>query len=212
MQITTEMLRNDIEELKKQSTLESMYILEAYQLALVMQDDSPPSVSVEEKPTLADVFEHYYGTKEYNGIVAVIQRWYYGSLVKDSWCATSLSWCLAQLGLMAHTIGKKYENVYHLYNALVEHEKKGNVSRETYESIKRGDIVIFKWEDKFAVNSKKHVSVYTGFKIEDVIECIGGNQDDAIMNKGYKKENIVAIFRPQYEKGTLSSVRYLPDA
>ena len=48
--------------------------------------------------TITDAFEPYIGTVEYNGIVKTIQEWFYGDLVKASWCATSCSFFADQVG------------------------------------------------------------------------------------------------------------------
>ena len=50
---------------------------------------------------LYKLFKQFEGTKEYDGIVAQIQKWYYGSLIKASWCATAVSYFMDQLGVPA---------------------------------------------------------------------------------------------------------------
>lgn len=168
-----------------------------------------PNVSREtNKPTLADWFEKYDGTKEYDGIVETIQKWYYGKLVKASWCATSLSYALSRLGIMKYTIGSKQENVKLLYDAL---KNTGTASVvDITGTLKRGDIVIFKWESGglFTTTCKKHVAVVQkdSFSHEGTVTVIGGNQDNKICSKVYTKASIYAVFRPDYNKVTVDSI------
>ena len=151
-------------------------------------------VSNVSRETLADFMERYEGTHEYNGIVAECQKWYYGSLVKASWCATWVSYSLAQMGLLASTMGSKHENVYNMYLELSKRSMGVSVAE-----IKRGDIIILKFEQDFSWNTKKHVTVAAeDYNESGLLTCIGGNQDDSICTKVYSAGDIVAAFRPAY--------------
>lgn len=160
--------------------------------------------------TLADVMEHYEGTKEYDGIVATVQKWYYGSLVKAPWCATFLCWCLAQMGLRDYTLGGKTDNVFTLYHMLEKSVKAGTCEKVQLVSMRRGDIVIFKWENDFHETSSKHVGVIA-YDDTHAAYTIGGNQDNCICTKPYAYSNIVGIYRPHYGNSSLKSVRDLPN-
>lgn len=216
LQITQEMIDHDLAELVNSVTTNEQALYSALvfaKVALQSMFSSYPSGVKPDLLTLADVFEHYQGEKEYTGIVEVIQRWYYGSLVKDSWCATALSWALAQMGLREKCLGKKQENVYNMYIAFLNKLDDGTITQPSLANIKRGDIVIFKWEPHFTISSKKHVSVFTGFKPSSTtIECIGGNQDNGIIPKAYLMNDVVTIFRPDYTLSTLKRREDLPRA
>lgn len=150
--------------------------------------------------TVADVFTKYIGTKEYDGVVATIQKWYYGTLVKASWCATSLSWCLSQLGIMKYTIGKKQENVYHFVTAIRNTGTAKEIS--VGADLKRGDILVFNWNGSFSPTSDKHITSCNEDtkSCADSIPCIGGNQSDMICIANYPRNKLVAVFRPDYTK------------
>lgn len=141
--------------------------------------------------TLADMFEPHIGVKEYSGIVADIQKWYYGSLVKASWCATSVSYFWNKL------MGNKAlhaENV----KILLDQCRSAGMQKITDESaMERGDIVFFLWSgpSPMTTTSSKHVAIYTGTPSR----YIGGNQDDSICIKTYNTDNIYAVYRPNYK-------------
>lgn len=78
--------------------------------------------NLKSKLTLADIISNYIGTKEYDGIVATIQKWYYGELVKTSWCATAISYFSNQIGVLEQ-IGGKNENVYNMMLSCQEYSK-----------------------------------------------------------------------------------------
>lgn len=162
--------------------------------------------------TVADVFKHYEGTMEYNGIVGVIQEWYYGSLVKDSWCATAMCWALAQLGLRQYTIKGKYENVYDLKVAFDSGVERGVCESINKYTMETGDIVILCFDKVFSQTASKHVTAFLNYStyIASDFRGIGGNQNDGIIPKEYKLEDIVAVYRPEWDKGTLKSLDNLP--
>lgn len=154
--------------------------------------------------TLADLFEAHLGATEYQGIVSTIQKWYYGSVIKASWCATSVSYFLSRMGLLKYTLGEKQENVKLLYNALIKTGTAKKISKD--EALKRGDILIYKWDKgEFTTTCSKHVSVcYENTpKTSKMIKSIGGNQNDSINVSSYSRDYLVCAFRPDYSKSTI---------
>lgn len=163
--------------------------------------------------TLADVMEKYGGTQEYDGAVGECQKWFYGTLVEEPWCATWLCWCLTQLGLRNYTIKTKTDNVFVLFGLLNDSVNRGSCKRiMNPEDMKRGDIVILNFSEMFSTTANKHVTVYTGKDTSSKFEGIGGNQDDSVCKKYYDISNIYAIFRPDYTKEAVNSLEMLPDA
>lgn len=162
--------------------------------------------------TVTDMFEPYIGTKEYNGIVKTIQEWFYGDLVKASWCATSMSYMLNQLGLLSK-IGKKQENVYQMMKMC----EKSGAGTFYYRSnipsgyvIKRGTIVFMLNSDPpMTETSSKHVtSMYedTVWKGSGNWKGLGGNQSDMIRVSQYVQAKIYAIYIPPYEEEKKTSL------
>lgn len=156
------------------------------------------------KPTLTDAFAPYIGTTEYNGIVATIQKWYYGSVVRGLWCATSMSYFANSLGLLDN-IGGKNENVYYMMRAC-ETKGKGefryrNDIPDGYV-VERGTIIFLLTSDPpMTSTSRKHVTTaYEDFvwRGKGYVKCLGGNQSDQIRVSQYTQSNIYAIFRPDY--------------
>lgn len=160
------------------------------------------------KPTLLDVFEPFLGTKEYNGVIATIQKWYYGTLEEDSWCATALSWAMGRLGLMVYCLGGKYENVYNLHLG-IEAEGKCKLINPHDESMIPGDIVIMCFSENFTWTSNNHVTVFNKDVNNDKFIGRGGNQNDSICDKVFDKWNIEYVWRPPYNDGkfTLESLK-----
>lgn len=149
---------------------------------------------------LYKLFRQFEGTKEYDGIVAQIQKWYYGSLVKASWCATAVSYFASQLGIPI-----KAENVNVLKTAC-DILAKGGIGkyydRRTTglpEVIHKGDILFWLWSGDIMTNtSSKHVGVCaadTSIK-SAVVPCIGGNQNGKICVKNYDTRKLYAVYRP----------------
>lgn len=191
------------------------YVLDMLHLINALLKKIPDPV--EEQPegllTLADVMERYNGTREYDGVVAICQKWYYGRVYKAPWCATFLSWCLAQMGLLAITLDTKLENVYNCWNKLMNKVREGKVTLITSPSkTQRGDIVVFNWDESFNTVSSKHIAVATGNFNGSQIEVIGGNQDDMICCKFYSIDKMINVFRPNYKLSTLKSLENLPNA
>ena len=149
-------------------------------------------------PTVTDLFEKWNGVTLDTEEGKKIQKWYYGTFVNASWCATSMSYMLANLGLLRLSCGKRYENVFYMSNALKEHCME-------VETLQKGDIVVFCWDKDFTPTSSKHITSYAGDR-----KFIGGNQDGAIKYKEYDYSKIVHIFRPSYQLGTLKNISSFP--
>ena len=157
--------------------------------------------------TVTDMFEPYIGTKEYNGVVKTIQEWFYGTLIKASWCATSMSYFLNELGLLSK-IGKKQENVYQMMK-MCESAAKNGVGTFYYRNdipqnfnILRGTIIFMLNSDPpMTETSSKHVtSMYenTKWKGSGNWKGLGGNQSDMIRVSQYVQAKIYAIYIPDY--------------
>lgn len=150
---------------------------------------------------LYKLFKQFEGTKEYDGIVAQFQKWYYGSLVKASWCATAVSYFADQLGIPI-----KAENV-NIQRWKCETLSAGGTGtyydrRKTGlpEVIHKGDILFWLWSgDTMTNTSNKHVGVCAVEKVaikSAVVPCIGGNQDNSICVKNYDTRKLYAVYRP----------------
>lgn len=158
---------------------------------------------------LVELFAKHSGTPEYTGIVSEIQKWFYGSEVHASWCATSLSYFMQQLNKLA-LIGGKNENVYHMMNACkayaadhgdVEFFDAGHIP----EKLLKDDILFWLWSGKMCVTGDKHVGVCAENCTGDLVPCIGGNQKDMICTQNYPKAKLYAVYRfakkPDYTVG-----------
>lgn len=156
------------------------------------------SYSGKAQTTIVDEFSKYIGVHEYDGIVATIQKWYYGSLVKDKWCATSTSY-FAHIAGVLEQIGGKNESVKNMMDATRKLHKSDGRFFE-YPNIpvqlKKHDIVFFKREEMSHVAHCWKDCEYTG---GGTINVLGGNQSDMICKKDYKQAGIQAVYRPQYK-------------
>lgn len=152
--------------------------------------------------TLADWFDMHKGVHEYDGIVKTIQEWYYGTLVKASWCATSVSYALSRMGLLKKTMGRKCENVYVMYTQLIATKSAKRIELVLGAEIKRGDILIYNWDSgELRADGRKHVSIAykdCKYQLGNLCQSIGGNQDDMIKVSEYPFKNLYAVFRPEY--------------
>jgi hypothetical protein len=148
------------------------------------------------KENIADVFEEYLNAKEWDSTVEKIQRWYYGSYVKDHWCATSLSYFASLVGL-SDIVGK-HENC----DRMKEHFEKQNRIHKTivyggdgkYQP-KRGDVVFM--SNKFTYADITHVGVVSSINHENgEVNVISGNCENAIKYKtyNYKKGTYIIAF------------------
>ena len=162
--------------------------------------------------TVTDLFEKYIGTKEYNGIIATIQKWFYGEMMRDAWCATSMSYFMHELGILKQ-IGGKNENVY----CMMEASRKSGYGKFYYARqipenmlVKRGTIIFnLNSGTKMTEGSSKHVtSAYEDFTYSGTghYQGLGGNQSDMIKVTRYTQGKIYAIFVPEYEDEKRHSV------
>lgn len=161
--------------------------------------------------TVTDVFMHYQGAQEWDGIIQSIQKWFYGTMAKTSWCATSMCWALAQLGLRQYTLQGKSDNVFALNARLRDAVSHDRCTEKKIEDIKYGDIIIFSWDGDFRPDSSKHVTSAID-RYGGKVKCIGGNQSNGINLAIYDTDKIYAVYRPHYAQGTLKSLEDLPSA
>lgn len=163
--------------------------------------------------TVTDLFEPYIGTREYNGIVAEIQTWFYGYVYKASWCCTSMSFFLNRIGLLSK-IGKKQENVYEM----MEMCRKSGFGKFYYRkdipsnyTIKRGTIVFMLNSGTVMTStSSKHItSAYEDFvwKGSGNWKALGGNQSDQIKVSQYTQSKIYAIYWPYEDENVHETLR-----
>ena len=145
---------------------------------------------------LIEAFTPYIGTREYDGIVAVIQNWFYGKMVKAAWCATSMSYFANKCGILDQ-LGGKNQGVWEMYNACKVAHKGGTFYDYGFlpEKIPEGAVCFF------LRNGASHVTVCADtrtYNPTNYLICLGGNQNDAIQSKAYKMANLQAIFIPDY--------------
>lgn len=139
-----------------------------------------------------------FGAYEWDKNVEKIQKWYYNKLVKASWCATSLCYFAAQVGLK---LGK-YENVNALRLSCKSAAKKGYGKYFDKASIpsdlRKGDILFWLWEgDTMVATSSKHVGILDSDQYAGAyIPCLGGNQSHMIRVTKYPREKLYAVYRP----------------
>lgn len=152
------------------------------------------TTAVPEGTRMVEILAAHRGDTEYNGFCAVIQKWYYGSVVKSAWCATALSYLLNQIGLSQH----KAENVNKLRLSLKNDHYNGTYyeGKDIPKTIQKGDILFWLWSgDTMTDTSSKHVGLAEYDTNTDTIYCIGGNQKDKICTLAYNRKNLYAIYR-----------------
>ena len=163
--------------------------------------------------TITDCFAQHIGVREYDGIVADIQRWYYGYVYKASWCATSCSYFANEVGML-EAMGGKNENVYSMMEACRKTGKgtfyyKAEIP-ENY-AIRRGTVLFLLHSGtKMTTTSSKHVTTayedftYTG---KGYFKALGGNQNDSICVAQYAQSKIYALFVPPYPQDKKQTVK-----
>lgn len=157
------------------------------------------AVNEDRKPvtTIVDEFMKYIGVHEYDGIVGTIQRWYYGTLVRDAWCATSTSYFANVAGVLDQ-LGGKQESVYMMMNnCRALHKTDGRFwdYPNIPSKLKKHDVIFFQ---RAGISHVAHLwkdETYTG---SGTISVLGGNQSDMICKKEYKQMGIQAVYRPYY--------------
>lgn len=145
---------------------------------------------------IVDFLTRYKGAKEYDGVVATIQKWYYGSLVKAPWCATCMSWVFNQLGIPVD----KAENVYTLMRNCQYAATQGHgtfYGRSELPELEKGDVCFLLFTGTtMTTTSKKHVTAFIARPSAERIRCIGGNQSDKIQVTDYASSTLYAVYRP----------------
>lgn len=176
------------------------YIIDTDTMSIVPYVDTPSqAIGI----TLADLMADHRGETEYNGIVKTIQEWYYGSLVKASWCATAVSYFADQLGILSQ-LGGKNENVKKMMDACKIHQTRTHEGQfftkvNIPSRILKGDILFWLWEGNIMTStSSKHVGVAEYNSTGQTIFCIGGNQKDKICTLEYDRKYLYAVYRPDY--------------
>lgn len=149
--------------------------------------------------TILECFEKYIGVREYDGIVATIQKWFYGYVSKTAWCATSMSYFAHLCGVLDQ-LGGKNEGVWEMYNKCKTAHKGGIFYDYGFfpETIPEGAVLFF------LRNGASHVTLCHAarrYERTNVVSCLGGNQNDSICIKGYAMGNIQGIFIPDYNLG-----------
>lgn len=158
--------------------------------------------------TITAAFTPYIGTVEYNGIVKTIQEWFYGTLIKASWCATSCSYFADQVGVLDQ-LGGKNENVYNMMVATEKAHNKSGKGTFLYRKdipkdylIPRGTVIFMLHSGTVMTEtSSKHVTTADKdfqFKGSGYFDALGGNQSDAIRVSRYSQKEIYAIYIPDY--------------
>lgn len=146
-----------------------------------------------------DGFDANRNVKEYDGIVATIQKWYYdGYLSKTQWCASSMSYFCHLAGCLDN-IGGKNDNVCAMMKAC---ERAGKEGKGTFlkgsdipATIPKYAILFWLWEGQMSEdNPKKHVGMAEYAASGNTIYCIGGNQSDKICTKAYDRKYLYAIY------------------
>lgn len=143
--------------------------------------------------TMIKILQDNRGTKEYNGIVADIQKWFYGSLVKAPWCATCICYLLNKVNIVVRA-----ENVNELRKILSADHYNGTYFPKSFipKRIEKGDILFWLWSgDEMTNESNKHVGIAEYDTIDDTVFCIGGNQKDSICTQKYNRKQLYAIYR-----------------
>ena len=145
---------------------------------------------------IVDFLARYKGAKEYDGVVATIQKWYCGSLVNAPWCATCMSWVFNQLGIPVD----KAENVYTLMRNCQYAATQGHgtfYGRSELPELEKGDVCFLLFTGTtMTTTSKKHVTAFIARPSAERIRCIGGNQSDKIQVTDYASSTLYAVYRP----------------
>lgn len=139
--------------------------------------------------TMVRLLAEHRGDVEYSGMVETIQKWYYGSLVKASWCATTISYLLAKVN-----INIKAENVKTLLDKITASGQFDILDNKA--NIRRGDILFWLWNGSvMTTSSSKHVGLAEYDSTTDIIYCLGGNQKDKICTLAYNRKFLYKIAR-----------------
>lgn len=153
-------------------------------------EDGAATPSISKKEKMVRMLAEHRGDTEYNGFCATIQKWFYGSVVEASWCATTISYLLAQVGL-----GElKAENVKTLLDKISASGKFELLDKTC--DVERGDILFWLWSGNvMTTSSSKHVGIAEYDSTGNTIYCLGGNQKDKICTLGYDRKYLFTIAR-----------------
>lgn len=153
-------------------------------------EDGAAAPSISKKEKMVRLLAEHRGDAEYTGFVATIQKWFYGSVVKASWCATTISYLLAQVGL-----GEiKAENVKTLLDKISASGKFELLDKTC--DVERGDILFWLWSGNvMTTSSSKHVGIAEYPSTRNTIYCLGGNQKDKICTLAYDRKYLFCIAR-----------------
>lgn len=167
-----------------------------YQQAL--NDDMEPVEKIDYGKRIFEGFDANRNVLEYNGVVADIQKWYYGYVSKTPWCCSSLCFFANKAGAL-DAIGGKNDNVYKMMLACEKAAKEGKGAfydkAHLPERIPQYAILFWLWEgDKMDAGSKKHVGIAEFASSGDTIYCVGGNQGNKICTKAYERDRLYAIY------------------
>ena len=147
-----------------------------------------PAISKKEK--MVRMLAEHRGDTEYNGFVETVQKWFYGSLVKASWCAATISYLLNQVGLG----DIKSDNVKTLLDKISASGKFELLDKTC--NVERGDILFWLWSgDVMTTSSNKHVGLAEHPSKSSIIYCLGGNQKDKICTLAYDRKYLYCIAR-----------------
>lgn len=160
-------------------------------------DNAPkePEKKIKIGERMVQAMAPFQGTKEYEGQVGEVQKWFYGRIVEAAWCATWVSYFLTKVT----GIGFKQENVYAMMQKLPQtFGKLGHMLADPQNTeLEYGDILFWNWDGKaMTAGSSKHVNLFTRYgQTKQEIFAIGGNQLDMVCEKAYPKNNLYAVWR-----------------
>lgn len=146
--------------------------------------------------TIADAMEAWVGAKEWDSKVSAIQKWFYGSLVKDAWCCTGLSYFANNVGVEKQT--GRFENVDSMkdyMNTLGRLDCTKNYGGGAYKP-KRGDVVFM--SNKYTYADCTHVGVVSSVdnKTGAITICSCNDKNDSIghQERNYLVDKYVVAF------------------
>lgn len=158
----------------------------------------PPAAGTTNGEKVYNAFVSMYGAREWDADVQAIQTWYYGSMVKDNWCATSMSYMANAAGVL-NRIGGKNENVNSMREACITAAGQGlglYYDRDHLPAtIPPYCICFWLWSGTtMTAGSSKHVNLSVQDNGDGTLACIGGNQSDMIRSTIYAKSRLYAIY------------------
>lgn len=158
----------------------------------------PPAAGTTNGEKVYNQFVARYGAVAWDSTVQAIQTWYYGGMVYDNWCATSMSYMCDQAGLL-NRIGGKNENVNEMRIACRQAAANGLGTYYSKEqlpaTIPPYCICFWLWSGSTMTDgSSKHVNMSEIDNGDGTLACIGGNQSRSIRNTTYDKSRLYAIY------------------